>query len=141
MGKIEEIEARRAARKAQTKAAFEEQYATDLEALDALEVEHGDHAVATYKLDADRWKPGLPTLVVVHVPESAYNRFRGMVRKAKDNAEARGAAADLLADSCVAYPARETYSAMRAAYEGLHDNVTIIASKLAEGKSADEGKG
>lgn len=141
MATIDEIQARREARKAARAKQHEEQFAVDLEALDKLEELHGDQALAQVKIDPGRWEPGLPTLVVVRVPESAFARFRTMIRKAKNNGEAGGQASDMLGDVSVAYPDADTYRAMRAKYEGLHDKVAIAAVSLAEGKTAEEGKG
>lgn len=141
MATIAEIQARREARRAARAKQFDEQFALDLEALDELEQLHGEQAVATVKIDPGRWEPGLPTLVAVHVPDAAFGRFRTMVRKAKGNGEAVGAASDMLGDVSVAYPAADVYKAMRAKYEGIHDSVSVVAARLAEGKAADEGKG
>lgn len=141
MATIAEIQARRDARKATRAAQFDAQYALDLEALDALEELHGDQAVATVKIEPGRWEPGLPTLVAVHVPEAAFSRFRTMIRKARGNGEAAGVASDMLGDVSVAYPDADVYKAMRAKYEGLHDNVAVAAARLAEGKTVEEGKG
>ena len=139
--RIAEIQAQRQARKDALQKRCEEQRAADLEALAAAEEEHGDQAVAAYEIAPERWTPGLPTLVVVHVPESAFNRYRTMVRKAKGNAEAVGAAGDMLGDVSVVYPEKDVYREMRKAYQGLHDNIGTLAGKLAEGKATEEGKG
>jgi hypothetical protein len=139
--RIAAIQKQRQARKDALHKQCEEQRANDLEALAALEDQHGSQAIAAYEIDPDRWTPGLPTLVVVHVPDSAFNRYRTMVRKAKGNHEAMGAAGDMLGDVSVAYPESDVYRELRKAYQGLHDNIAVIAVKLAEGRAADEGKG
>src|SRR5687768_8755928 len=118
MPDVTEIENRRAERKAAAAKAREEQYAKDLEAIDALEVESGEE-LATLKVAT--YKPGLPTLVGVKAPSEAYyKRFAQMIRKAGQNLEARAHAQDLLADSCWAYPTdADTRKAMREAFPGV----------------------
>ncbi len=137
MSAIADIEARRAARKAAAAEAQAEQYCKDLEALDALEAEHGDGRVASLKMPA--FLPGVPTLCVVSTPtESAFRRFRDMARR--NQGKDPGAALDLLASTCVAYPDKETYAKLCAAFPGTHDCVGAAAVKLAEARAADEGK-
>lgn len=141
--KINEIEARRAARKAGLETQKTAQKETDLEAIDALECEHGDESVAT--LTVNGYRPGLPTMIGVVAPsEPVYRRFVQKVRRAKDNAEARGSAQDELAVSCWAYPAKDdeaTRKAMLDAFPGLLVSVSIEAARLAELRGAEEGKG
>jgi hypothetical protein len=137
---VEEIQAARAARKASNEAARVEQYAKDLDALDALEVEHGDGRVCELSLPA--YRPGLPTLVVVVCPApDYYKRFQEMVRRAKGEGSKLGPAADLLADHCVAYPAKDVYAEVRKAFPGVHDSVAAAAAELSQAKGRDEGKG
>jgi|SRR6185295_18233678 len=134
--KIAAIEAKRAARKEATAKARDDQYAKDLERVDELETEHGDDQVGVLKLPS--YEPGLPTLVVVRTPAPAiFNRFRQMVRKAGKNTEAMGAAKDLLASSCVAYPDEETYGRMKEVWPSIHDNVGIEAIRLSESEGKD----
>ncbi len=140
MPDITEIEARRAERKAAAAKAREEQYAKDLEAIDALEVESGEE-ITTLKVNAH--KPGLPTLVGVKAPnETYYKRFAQMVRKAGQNLEARAHAQDLLAESCWAWPSEaDTRKAMREAYPGVLVSIAVKAAELAELAADEEGKG
>jgi len=135
---IAELEARRTERKAAATRAREEQYAQDLEALDALETELGDGAVSPIDLAAH--SAGLPTMVVVRTPSALhFKRFRDMVRRAKDGNT--GAATDLLADVSVAYPDPDTYARVREAFPGVHDSVGVVAIRLAQGQATNEGKG
>ena len=140
MGKLEEIEARRAARKAAAADAKAAQYALDMEAIDALEIEHVDDFVAAMKTPGH--KPGLPVVCAVKAPSEAYyKRFCQMVRKAGNNLEARGAALDLLAESCWAYPDdAETKKALMSAFPGLLSSIGVKATELVELKAAEEGK-
>ena len=134
---IEDIQAKRAARKAAAATAREAQYEKDLEALDAAEEAHGDDRVTV--LDLPAHVPGLPTLVIVKTPESKYfKRFRDMARKRRDEP---GAAVDLLAGFCVEYPSEEIYKKVCDAFPGTHDCVGAAAVKLAEAKDTAAGKG
>jgi len=138
----EEIEARRAARKAELASARAEQEVADLEAFDALEVEHGDGAVAS--LSVERYVKGQPTMIVVRAPSAAqYKRFVDQVGKAveKNNMSARRGAQDLLAESCWVYPASpEARKAMLAEFPGLLVSIAVKASQLVEAKAVEEGK-
>lgn len=132
---IEEIEARRAARKEAITRARDEQYEKDLAEVDKLEVEHGDDRVGVLKMPS--YVSGLPTLVVVRTPGYDYfKRFRQRVRNAGQNTVAIGSAKDELASTCVAYPDKETYARMCEAWPSIHDNVGLEAIRLgqAEGK-------
>lgn len=134
--KIAALEAKRAARRDETAKARERQYAIDLEAIDALGIEHGDDRIGVLPMPS--FVADLPTAVVVKTPTTAlFNRFRSMVRKAKGDAEALGSAKDLLAASCVVYPQPEVYERMKASWPSIHDNVGIEAIRLgeAEGKA------
>lgn len=141
--KIAEIEARRAARRAETEKQKTEQLETDLAAIDALEAEHGDECVAALKVNG--YRPGLPVMVGVIAPsEPVYRRFVAQIRKAGKNTESHGAAQDQLARSCLAYPPKEdetTRGLMLDAFPGLLVSVAIEAQRLAELRSEAEGKG
>ena len=138
-----EIEARRAARKAALEQARSAQEVLDLEAFDALEVEHGDGNVA--QLELDRFVEGFPTFVVVRAPSSMqYKRFTDQVRKSveKNNMTARGQAQELLGQSCWVYPAAgEEQKKMLDQFPGLLVSLAVKAAKLVEASAADEGKG
>lgn len=140
MATVEEIEARRAARKAQTEQAKAEQYAKDLEAIDALEVESGEE-IAT--LTVNGYKAGLPVLVGVKAPSALqYKRFADQIRNAKENLNKRAQAQDLLAESCWVYPSdKDARKAMLEAFPGVLVSIAVEVAKLAELRSAEEGKG
>jgi len=138
--KIAEIEARRNARKAALSSDREEQFAKDLEALDALEVEHGDGVVA--RLDVDHFVKGHPTFVVVRAPTGIqYKRFADMVTRAGEQATKRREATDMLAQSCWLYPDEAQRKEMLEHFPGLLPAISLRAMQLAEAKAADEGKG
>lgn len=140
MPDVTEIESRRAARKAAAAQAREEQYAKDLEAIDALEVESGED-IATLKVS--QFKPGLPSLVGVKAPtEAYYKRFAQMIRKSGQNLEARAHAQDMLAESCWAYPNdADQRKAMKEAFPGVLVSIAVKAAELAELNADEEGKG
>lgn len=138
--KIKELEARRAARLATLADQKTEQRATDLEAIESLQIEHGDENITTLTVNA--YRPGLPVVVAVRAPtEPEYRRYVQMVRRAGQDAEKRGKAGDMLAEACWAYPSEaEDRKAMAAAFPGLIVSVSLEAARLAELKGAEEGK-
>ena len=140
--RIEAAEKRRADRRAAAAGAREAQHATDLEALEALEVEHADSSLA--RLDLDRHVAGQPTFVILKTPGSAqYKRFVDQVSRAaeKSNMAGRREAQDLLARSCWVYPAEAAQAAMLEHFPGLLVSIALRASQLVEGKAEAEGKG
>lgn len=139
---IEDIEKRRADRRAARENAQKAQYAKDLARVDELEIEHGDDRVRILKMPS--FVAELPTLVVVVTPESVVRkRYRQMVLKAGQNYPAIGAARDMLAASCVVYPdvkeedGKTLYERMKESWPGIHDDVATTACELADA----EGKG
>lgn len=139
--KIRQIEERRAKRKAALETQRTEQYAIDLEALDALEQEHGDNCVAA--LEVNGYVPGLPTFAVVRSPggTSFYKRYSDMVRKAGKSVQAIGAAQDMLGESCIVYPPEGAErERMYKEFPGLKISAAIRALKFVELEAADEKK-
>jgi hypothetical protein len=139
---IEEIERRRADRKATREAARNEQYAKDLLEVEALEVEHGDDRVSVLRTSS--FVAELPTLLVVTTPAPVVTkRYRQMVRRAGQNYTAIGEARDMMAAECVGYPNVHTeegkalYERMKQAWPGIHDDVAMAATKLAEAEGKD----
>lgn len=141
--RIAEIEARRAERAEQLAGQRVEQYAQDMEALDALEAKHGPENVA--RLDVKRYVPGHPTFVVLKAPSlQYYRRFCDQVAKAQGSGDAktRQNAQDDLAKSCWVYPEEpKARDAMLEAFPGLLLSVCLKAVELVEAKAAEEGKG
>lgn len=139
---MEEIEARRAARKAEQDAAAADALAVDLEAIDALEVEHGDSNVKVLRAP---FTPGLPTCVAVRTPKPAETkRYRTRVKPRPENQKYQPdyvAAAEELADCCLIYPDAERYKALCEARPGLGVQVGLLALGLATGSEEAEGKG
>jgi hypothetical protein len=142
MATVEELEAKRAARKADADKARSEQYAKDLAAVDALECEHADWGMLDISLRVTNFVPGVPSLVGVRAPkELEYKRFFQQINRA-GNADAKMAAHEQLAKTCWVYPPEDAQrKAMCEANPGLIAGVGNLAIKLAELKSDEEGKG
>jgi hypothetical protein len=140
MRTIQEIEKARAERKAALAAQREEQYAKDLDALDALEVKHGDDNVR--RVDLNAWAPGLPTFVVVRMPTGIeFKRFQDMAKPRPDGKPGDPIkASHLLADVCVVYPEAEDYSRVREACPGAHIVAGTTAADMSAAKASEEGK-
>ena len=137
---LQELEAKRAARKAALEEQRAAQYAIDLEALDALECEHGDGMVSSVEVPA--FSPGLPTMSIVRAPKGVeYKRFRDRIANAKGAGAAIVQAQDELASACRVYPEPEVYKALCEKFAGLHVSASVAAVKLADARAADEGKG
>jgi hypothetical protein len=137
------IEESRAARKAAREEAKAAQRVRDLEAIDALEQEHGDDSIKT--LAAPRFVEGLPSLVAVRPPTaSEYKRFQDQILRAKENLSERSKAVNLLAESCWAYPSKDEKDLrgrIAEAFPGILSSLGIAATKLAEMEIQEEGKG
>ena len=134
---VQAIEARRAARKAELAKQRQVQLAIDLEAIDAIEVELGDSAVAI--LDVP-YSPGLPAVLAVRCPRSSELKRYQHRLKGKDPDTA--AAAEEIGAVCIVYPpAGELRTALLDARPGLTVQAGTSALGLATGKARDEGKG
>lgn len=139
---IEQLEERRAERKKVHADAEAEQFATDLAALDALEIEHGDGTIGAVKV---QFKKGHPTRAFFKTPtKMQYDRYRKQIQKAveKKNLSAQYEAQELLAKSCWIYPVeQEAKDEMIDSFPGLYASMAIGAASLAEGRNEEEGKG
>lgn len=137
MPTLEEIEARRAQRKAKLAEDERAQRALDLEAIDALEVEHGDSSVAVVEMP---YTSGLPTCAAVRCPKPAeIKRYQARLREQKPDP---AKAAEELGAVCQVYPpAGEDRDALHAARPGLLVQLGTEAVKLSIGRAESEGKG
>jgi hypothetical protein len=137
--RLAEIEARRAARKASQEAARQEQRATDLEALDALEAEHGE---VPY-VDVAHPVEGLPTLAAGRPSKPAeLKRYRSRIRVTKEGGiEGAPEAAEELALACLTYPSREVYDKLVAQRPGIAAALGGAIVEHASAKAREEGKG
>jgi hypothetical protein len=137
---LEQAQAKRAARKAAAGAAEDLARAVDIEAIDALEIEHGDSNVSVVHVP---YTPDLPTCAAVRCPKPAeVKRYQARLKPKheKDHPDPVVAAEELAA-ICRIYPAdKETYAALCAARPGLVVQLGVEALRLAMGKSDAEGK-
>jgi len=140
---IDEIEERRAKKRKERDAAEAEQFAIDLEALEALEDEHGIGVIGSVK--TARFVPGLTTRVFFKPPtEAQYNRYTEQYGRATDKKSTGGQrdALKLLAQSCWVYPKEdEIRKALVEAFPGLLVSVGLEVAKAGEAERAEEGKG
>ncbi len=139
---VADIEAKRAARKAALEEQRKAQYEKDLEALDKLECEHGDGAVAA--VEAPRFVPGMPTLAIVRAPKGAeFKRYRDRIAGTANGKNAGAtivSAQDELASVCRVYPDSKAYESMCESFAGLHVSMAVAAAKLADAKVEEAGK-
>lgn len=137
MTDVDDIQARRAERRAKAEAERQAQYAADLAALDALEEKHGVTNIAHIEVP---FTPGFPTLIVARTPApSELKRYRDRTRRNPDGGAApdTGKAAEELATVCLVYPEREQFAGLLAARPGIGAQLGLAAIGLAVG---DEGK-
>lgn len=137
---LELAEERRAARKSEARRAYETQRVIDLDAIDALEVEHGDSNVGVINVP---FSDGLPTCAAVRCPKPAeLKRYRTRVtpKHEKDHPDT-AAAAEELAKTCRIYPEPEAFDALCLARPGLAVQLGSKAVTLATGNAEAEGKG
>lgn len=134
--RLDEIEKRRADRRAEVERATLEQRVLDLEAIDALEAEYGPNEIKTFEVP---YLPGLPVVVAVRTGrEPEVKRFLARLREKNANTHA---AAEEAARSCLVYPTdRETVDRLVEKRRGLLVQVGTAAMNLASARAAEEGK-
>ena len=140
MSSIEEIEKRRADRRKAHDDARDAQIASDLEAIDALESEHG----VLHTMTSNGFKEGVAVKVAFRTPSAVeYKRYCDMVGKAqqKNDAIERRKAQETLAATVMMYPVDDARKAMLEAFPGVLISLAIEAAKVAELRAEDEGKG
>lgn len=139
MATEDEIQARRSARKAAQRDEQQAQRCLDLEALDALEQEHGDTSVKAIEIP---YTPGLPTMVICKAAYAiALQRYRDSVKAQGDGRTPDYVkAGEQLASLCVVYPDADTYAKVREARPGVHLQLGMAALELATGRAQAEGK-
>jgi hypothetical protein len=138
--RIEAANKRRAEKVEAEAKAREEQFATDLEAIEALEAKLGVRL--RYSSQVRNFVPGLPVIVGVRSPEPAeHKRLVSMVNRSNNNGDAKVAAVATLAQSCWVYPEEKlTRDAMLDANAGLLSSVGNFAYSLGEVELKEEGK-
>lgn len=128
---------------AKAKAELEEQRAEqmliDLDAFDALELEHGRGRVA--KIYPPQFKQGLPAFVIVRAPTALeYKRYSDMYRRAQQDGEKQLAAGELLGKSCLAYPDEKVREEMMKTFHAMAMAAYPEAVRMAEFSSKEEKK-
>ena len=142
MATIEELEKRRAERRAKHDKGRTEQEALDLEAIDRLEEERDE---PLHTMTANVFKAGAAVRLAFRSPTAAeYKRYCDMVGRAqeKKDPDARRKAQELLGVTCLLYPGDgkfrlDTFEAL----PGVAISVGIEAAKVAELSAENEGKG
>lgn len=132
---------RRAAKAEAELAAREEQFATDLEAIEALEEKLGLRV--HYSKQVRTFVPGLPVVVGVRAPDpDEYRRMFSLVNRSGGNGDAKVSALMTLANACWVYPVDPAARiAMSKANAALLASVGNFANTLAEVELREEGKG
>ena len=143
MTDVQALRDARAARKAELRAKRDEQEARDLEAIDALEVEHGDDSIDA-SLRVKAWRAGLPFMLAARrANPNEVKRYQARVRPNKQgDAPDTAAAAIEAGKSCMVYPPRD--SELRSELETLGDGIFaalgVAAINLASVEAEAEGK-
>lgn len=139
MTKREEIEARRAERAAALEAQRDDQELVDLEALDALEEEHGPTNVARV---VPAFTAGLPTFAVARLPRpEETKRYRARLRPPDGKMGDPVKACEELAAVVVVYPDKPTFAKMCEARPNLAVDLGAAAAGMTRAHEAVEGKG
>lgn len=136
---IEEIEKKRAARREALAAARAEQEEIDQAKLFDLEEEHGEASLVVAEVSA--WKPGMPTIVVMRVPNGPeFKRYQDMVKGRGDKPGDPTAAANMLGAACRLYPDADAYKTILDVSPGIHINAAVAAINRAAGKVQERAK-
>jgi hypothetical protein len=137
---VEEIEARRAERKAETKRKFDAQKVKDLAELEKLEAEHGDELIDYIELE--RYADGFPVLVVVRMPKPGeFKRYQQRCSSMQKNPFVATEAANELGLVCALYPAREALQQLDELRNGVIAAAGVAAARMTGAKVREEGKG
>lgn len=136
---LEAAEKRRADRKAAAAAARDAQLAIDTEVIIGLEELLGD---ASTKVIRVPYQAGLPAAVLIRCPNAAeIKRYRDMVKVRKDGKPGDPVAAhELLGNSCVEYPAAETFATLCEKLPSLAGQCGTEAVALSAGEAEQAGK-
>lgn len=138
--RIAEANERRAKKSAAEAAAREEQHASDLEAIEAVEERLGQKVHVSQQVK--NFVKGLPVVVGVRAPDMAeYKRLYTLVGRSGSNADARGAALMQLGQVCWVYPEEKaTKDLMIESNAALLASIGVFANSLAEVELREEGK-
>lgn len=138
---MSDVEARRDARKVALEEYRVAQREIDLEAIDPLEIEHGDTNVAIVEVP---FSPGLPTMAAARTPtdpEMKRYTHRVKIKNATGEMPDFNAAYIEIASCTLIYPDAETFAKMVAARPALKFQLGLAAVKLAQAVEQASGKG
>jgi len=138
MANLEEVERRRAERKAKLETERVSQRALDLEAIDALEVELGDANVAVVDVPFDG---GVTCAAVRTASPAEVKRYQDKVRpRGSDGALGDTAkAAEQVGRACTVYPVDEARDTLFIARPAVVAQLGLEALRLARGTAQAEG--
>lgn len=140
--KIAALQKKRERRRAELKAQHDQQFAIDLEALDALEEQYGLAAIVRVDIAENRYVPSLPTMAIYRMPTTAEcKRYKDRLKPRGDKPVDQIGAADELLGACRLYPDAESCAALYEKFGFVHTHAAMLAIKAAEGQKAEEGKG
>ena len=145
--RIAAVAKRRAERESQNESARIEQMATDLEAIDLLEAEHGHDRV--FKVELVGWQPGLgaATMIAYRLPmarEAVAKRFLQQANAKNLGAQQMVDAQEAMAKVCIVYPDPTKQAEL---YKATTELSGILLYKIGQriydqlcGKVQEEGK-
>ncbi len=143
MDKLEEIEARRAARRTANIDARHAQEIVDLTEIDKLEEERGD---ALHTCKVNRFVPGCVAKLAYRAPtRGEYKRYSDTVfggrNVAKGDLKSSVEAQRVLGEVCMVYPPKgEAREALLEACPGVMTTIGQLASKLGDAEAEETGK-
>lgn len=148
MSTVEEIQKRRADRKAAQNSKRLEQYVLDLEELDRLEEQHGDGRIVVHHISDDEGTPsryvdGCVTLAVFRLPTRVeMKRYQDQCKPdRKGRPGDTVAAANQVARACRLYPDAESWTQLIETYAGIDVHAAVSVLEAVSGVAEEEGKG
>lgn len=139
--KLEQLEAKKAARRDEQAKKARAQLAIDEEAIQALELagEHGDDLI---RVDVNNYVEGLPVRVAARYPKPAeFKRYQDQLARAHSSkAGDKVAPGNTLAAACRVYPDAETYAQLCEKRAAVHISLANAINDAASGRSEDEKK-
>lgn len=137
---LEKVQQRRAARKAKVKEESDLQKALDLDAIDELEIAHGDGNVAVVEIP---YESGLPCLLAARAPKPIeIKRYRetNRIKDSQVDQKKATASAEALATQCLIYPDKDTYAKIREVRPAAAAALGLAALKLSGAQALADGK-
>lgn len=139
MATLEEMEAEREKRKAESARKRNEQKRADMAKLAEFELEHGDDVISY--VEVERYAEGFPALVIVRMPKpTEFKRYQQRVLRAKGDHEQVAAAIVEVGDVCTLYPEREVLLQLDEARPGIREAAGGAVIQMTGAKTKQEGK-